>query len=121
MDPALYKDITTTRGLRYHYYFSAARDAQPTLLFAHGFPSTSADWRHQAAFFSAKGFGVIVPDMLGYGGTAKPEDPAAYVSSLITKDLVDLLDAEKIDKVIAIGHDWYVYVPQKCQGRGIEL
>ncbi|KAF8828303.1 hypothetical protein HHX47_DHR4000608 [Lentinula edodes] len=46
------------------------------------------------------------PHMLGYGGTAKPVDPHLYASSLITGDMVDLLDAEDVDEAIVIGHDW---------------
>lgn len=106
MDAALYKDVTTSRGIKYHYYYSPAAGVQPTLLFCHGFPSTSQDWRRIVPFFKEKGYGIIAPDMLGYGGTDKPTDPAAYVSSALTKDIVDILDAEKIDKVIAVGHDW---------------
>lgn len=105
MDPALYKDHTTSRGLKYHYWSSPAHGSKPTLLFCHGFPSTSRDWRFIAARFKEKGYGVIVPDMLGYGGTDKPEDLAAYTGSLLVQDLVDILDAERVDKVIVIGHD----------------
>ena len=106
MDASLYKITTTSRGLKYHYYFSPAQPSKPTLLFCHGFPSTSRDWRHIAPYFKSRGYGVLVVDMLGYGETAKPTDPAAYVLSLISKDLVDILDGEKLDKVVAIGHDW---------------
>lgn len=108
MDSSLFKDVTTTRGLKYHYYSSPAVDEKPTLLFLHGFPSTSYDWRHQVPFFKEKGYGLIVPDLLGYGGTDKPSDPASYKYSLMTADIVDILDAEKVDKVIPIGHDWLV-------------
>ncbi|EKM57396.1 uncharacterized protein PHACADRAFT_255121 [Phanerochaete carnosa HHB-10118-sp] len=66
----------------------------------------SRDWRHIVPHLKEKGYGVLAPDMLGYGETAKPTDPAAYVPSLISKDLVDILDAEKLDKVVAVGHDW---------------
>ncbi|KAF9455042.1 alpha/beta-hydrolase [Macrolepiota fuliginosa MF-IS2] len=106
MNPANYKDFTTARGLNYHYYFSAAKDAKPTLILMHGFPSTSYDWHNQATYLQEHGYGLIVPDMLGYGGTAKPIDPLQYKFSLITKDLIDILDAEKIEHCIAIGHDW---------------
>jgi pimeloyl-ACP methyl ester carboxylesterase len=75
-------------------------------LFLHGFPSTSYDWRKQVAFFGQEGYGLIVPDMLGYGGTAKPIDAAAYKQSLICADIVDILDAEKVGQAIVIGHDW---------------
>ena len=106
MNATSYKDLTSSRGLNYHYYFVPAQDSKHTLLFLHGFPNTSNDWRHQAVFFGAKGYGLIVPDMLGYGGTAKPANAEEYKASLIVKDVVDILDGEKIQKVIVIGHDW---------------
>ncbi|EKM57398.1 uncharacterized protein PHACADRAFT_208465 [Phanerochaete carnosa HHB-10118-sp] len=106
MDPSLYKNAVTSRNLTYHYYFSPAQPEKPTLLLCHGIPSTSYDWRYIVPVLEEKGYGVLAPDMLGLGETAKPADPAAYVPSLISKDLVDLLDAESLGKVIAIGHDW---------------
>ncbi|EKM52143.1 uncharacterized protein PHACADRAFT_151144 [Phanerochaete carnosa HHB-10118-sp] len=106
MDASLYKDTVTSRGLTYRYYFSPAQPSKPTLLFCHGFPSTSHDWRHICLVLKDKGYGVLVLDMLGYGKTDKPTDPAAYVPSLISRDIVDVLDVEKLAKVIAIGHDW---------------
>jgi soluble epoxide hydrolase / lipid-phosphate phosphatase len=106
MESSHFKDATTSRGLIYHYYFSPAQASKPTLLFCHGFPSTARDWRYIVPHFENQGYGVVVPDMLGYGGTDKPTDPAAYVGSAIVKDLVDILDSEGIQKVVAIGHDW---------------
>ncbi|EOA83491.1 uncharacterized protein SETTUDRAFT_164848 [Exserohilum turcica Et28A] len=49
---------------------------------------------------------IIIPDMLGYGGTDKPSDPAAYSFGLMTKDMTEILDAESVPKCISIGHDW---------------
>ncbi|KAF8998851.1 Alpha/Beta hydrolase protein [Cyathus striatus] len=107
MDSSLYKKSTTSRGLSYNYYFSKPAAGKPTLLFLHGFPSTSYDWRYQVALFQSRNYGIIVPDLLGYGGTDKPSDPALYAVTLIAKDVIDVLDAEGIsDRVIAVGHDW---------------
>lgn len=108
MDTSLYKRFTVSRGYEYNYYAVSASDDKPTLLFVHGFPSTSADWRRQVAYFKAKGYGLIVPDLLGYGHTAKPLEPEAYVYHLLAKDLVELVEAEGVAKAIAIGHDWFV-------------
>lgn len=108
-DPSLYRNMETSRGMDYHYYLSESKDNKPYLLFLHGFPCTSYDWRYQIAFFGDQGYGLVVPDMLGYGGTSKPVDPEEYKSSLLTKDLVEILDAEGIENVVVIGHDWYVY------------
>ncbi|KAF5353747.1 hypothetical protein D9758_008692 [Tetrapyrgos nigripes] len=102
----LFKDLNVTRGLNYHYYAVPANSGKPTLLFLHGYPSSRYDWRHQVSFFQDRGYGLIVPDMLGYGGTAKPLDPQFYASSLISKDIVDILDAEGTNQAVLIGHDW---------------
>lgn len=108
MDRASYKTVTTKRGFTYSYYASVrdVNSAKPTLLFLHGFPSTSYDWRRQVEFFVPKGFPVIVPDLLGYGGTDKPIDAQFYKWGDMAGDVIDILDAEKVEKVIAIGHDW---------------
>ena len=106
MDHSFYRNTAVSRGLIYHYYLSKAVNGKPNLLFCHGFPSKSNDWRYIVPYFKRRGYGIIVPDMLGYGGTDKPTDPSAYVGSKIAKDLVEILDAENIEKVIAIGHDW---------------
>jgi soluble epoxide hydrolase/lipid-phosphate phosphatase len=107
MDPSQYKDIAV-HGVQYHYYHSAPKLAsKPTLLFLHGFPSTSVDWVHQVPYFSNKGYGIIAPDMLGYGGTSKPEDPRAYAGPELAAQCIAILDAEGVDKAIIVAHDWY--------------
>src|SRR4051794_4685750 len=73
-----YKDVTVSRGYKYHYYFSAAAAGKPTLLLNHGFPSLAVDWYRQIVFFKKKGYGLVVPDQLGYGGTDRPEEPNVY-------------------------------------------
>ncbi|KAI0373441.1 alpha/beta-hydrolase [Pilatotrama ljubarskyi] len=106
MDPALYKDLRVSRGLTYHYFYAPASAGHPTLLFLHGFPSTSYDWHRQVEHFRPKGYGILVPDLLGAGGTSKPEDPDAFRFALIARDIVDILDAEGLEKVVGIAHDW---------------
>ncbi|KAH7888898.1 Alpha/Beta hydrolase protein [Phlebopus sp. FC_14] len=101
-----YRNSVTTRGFEYHYLSIPAQPGKPTLLFLHGFPSTSYDWYRQIEFFEPKGYGLVVPDMLGYGGTAKPVEPAAFLHTAIAQDIVDILDAEGSKDVFAIGHDW---------------
>ncbi|CDO74918.1 hypothetical protein BN946_scf184927.g2 [Trametes cinnabarina] len=106
MDPALYKDVTTSRGLTYHYYHSPAVAGKPTLLFLHGFPSSSYDWHRQVEYFQPKGYGLVIPDGLGVGGTSKPETLEAFRFAQIARDIADVLDATGVDQVIGIGHDW---------------
>ncbi|KAL0566076.1 hypothetical protein V5O48_015943, partial [Marasmius crinis-equi] len=107
LDPSNYKNTTVSRGITYNYYFSPPTNNQRSLVFLHGWPGLSYDWRFQIDFFKDAGYGIIVPDMLGFGGTDKPTDPEVYKPSLISRDIVDILDAEAIpDDVVVIGHDW---------------
>ncbi|KAJ3539372.1 hypothetical protein NMY22_g4767 [Coprinellus aureogranulatus] len=101
-----FKDTITSRGLRYHYYFSAPEAGKPTLLLIHGFPSLAVDWHPQITYFREKGYGIVAADQLGYGGTDKPANSAVYVHSLQAKDMVDILDHENVTDVVAVGHDW---------------
>ncbi|KAL1729056.1 Alpha/Beta hydrolase protein [Schizophyllum commune] len=44
--------------------------------------------------------------MLGYYPTDQPTDPRAYAGSLQAQDLLNIVEAEKVEGVIAVGHDW---------------
>jgi len=102
--------VQTKRGLNYNYLSTPPLSGKPVILFLHGFPSTSNDWHHQVGYFSAKGFGLVVPDMLGYGGTDKPTKLKDYSLNNMAADMIDILDAESIKKCFAAGHDWSVYL-----------
>ncbi|KAJ7731603.1 Alpha/Beta hydrolase protein [Mycena metata] len=118
MDFNLYKasskDTTVPRPgvtFNYRYFFSPAAEGKPTVLFLHGFPSNGYEcWRHQAAFFVDLGFGVLIPDLLGYGGTSKPQEVEAYAKSLMAGDIISILEKENLQgkgtRIYAIGHDW---------------
>ncbi|EMD63544.1 hypothetical protein GGP41_005800 [Bipolaris sorokiniana] len=118
------KTLKTSRGYTYTYYTSAGDSSLPTLLFQHGFPDHAAMWQQVASGVKSLNHPIIIPDMLGYDGTDKPTDPAAYKFELMTKDIVEILDAEGAQKCISIGHDWgsmfasrlYQYHPERVVG-----
>ncbi|OAG21851.1 alpha/beta-hydrolase [Alternaria alternata] len=91
----------------YRYVFSQPlKSEKPYLLFLHGFPESSYGWINQIEYFKRHGYGIIAPDMLGYGGTDNPTDLEAFKLKTISSELVDLLDCEGIGQVVAIGHDF---------------
>lgn len=107
MDNLTKKTITTKRGFEYTYYVSPAAAGKPTLLLHHGFPDQAEEWEDLITnHLKPAGYGAIAPDLLGYGGTSKPTDPAAYKFGGMTADLLEIIDAEKVDKVVSLGHDW---------------
>jgi soluble epoxide hydrolase / lipid-phosphate phosphatase len=47
------------------------------------------------------GYRVIVPDMLGYGGTDKPLDVEEYSTQKLCADLAALLDVVGVSKAVS--------------------
>ncbi|KAL3497122.1 Alpha/Beta hydrolase protein [Aspergillus germanicus] len=99
------RHILSTKHTYSYAYHPPSTPSLPTILFLHGFPSSCYDWRHQIQFFSRQGYGVLAPDLLGYGGTSKPTDLNDYRSKKMAAEIIELLDHESIDKVHAVGHD----------------
>lgn len=104
--PEHFKSITTTDNLVYGYTRVLARSGKPTILFLHGYPSSSYHWLHQTRKCIDAGYGVVAPDLLGYGTTSKPEDYHQYDCVRMSKHVAEILDAEKVPRVIGVGHDW---------------
>ncbi|KAL9076206.1 MAG: hypothetical protein Q9157_003763 [Trypethelium eluteriae] len=84
-----------------------SHSSRGTILFLHGFPSASYDWRHQIDHFSALGYRILAPDLLGYGDTDKPTELEPYAFKSMAADIIALLDYEGVeDKVHMVGHDF---------------
>ncbi|PPQ80396.1 hypothetical protein CVT26_008301 [Gymnopilus dilepis] len=115
------RSTVTKRGFVYSYYYSAPRASRPTILFLHGFPSTHEDWSAQISYFSAKGYGIIAPDLLGFGGTSAPEDVNDYKILDIAGDVADILSHQKVNKVIGVAHDWGSVVLARLLNAHIDL
>lgn len=104
--PQLAKSHILSTSHTYSYAYHPPTNASlPTILFLHGFPSSCYDWRHQINFFSQEGYGVLVPDLLGYGNTAKPTTLEDYKTRRMAAEVIELLDHEGINKFHAVGHD----------------
>jgi pimeloyl-ACP methyl ester carboxylesterase len=105
--PTISKSSRLPNGTTYSYVHIEPQGKKPWILFLHGFPSASYDWRHQINFFRELGYGILCPDLLGYGGTDKPTDLEAYRLKKMSEEVVAILDAEGVDKVLAVAHDWF--------------
>ncbi|GKT65077.1 hypothetical protein ColTof4_07466 [Colletotrichum tofieldiae] len=59
------RSVTIPTGTTYRYVFSPPIEPQkPYLLFLHGFPESSYEWRYQIEYFKQQGYGIIAPDLL---------------------------------------------------------
>ncbi|KAI1452434.1 alpha/beta-hydrolase [Annulohypoxylon moriforme] len=116
------KTIITARGFTYSYYVSTGDSVRPTLLLQHGFPDNAHLWDGIARQLTQ--YNLIVPDLLGYSNTSKPTDLTAYSYAGLSDDMVEILDAEHVEKVISVGHDFgsiiaqrlYVHHPNRVEG-----
>ncbi|KAK4495966.1 hypothetical protein PRZ48_013234 [Zasmidium cellare] len=117
MDQLQKKQIETKRGFTYTYYISPAEKAdasKPVLLLAHGWPDNAHMWQWVVPHLLKTKNRLVIPDLLGYGGTSKPTDPKDYEISAMVGDVVEIFKAEKIDsKIIPCGHDWGSYFAQR--------
>ncbi|KAJ7734027.1 epoxide hydrolase [Mycena maculata] len=87
-------------------FVDANPDGRTTLLCLHGFPDLSYGYWHQIGPWARAGFRVVVPDMLGYGGSDAPVDPAQYTTKRLAADLAALLTLLGVARAVVIGHDW---------------
>ncbi|KAJ4997354.1 Bifunctional epoxide hydrolase 2 [Colletotrichum sp. SAR 10_66] len=112
MDAIPSKTIQISHEITYRYYISKSTQQNlPTVLFLHGFPSSAADFSPQITHLITRGYDVLAPDLLGYGGTSKPDDPKEYVWRAMSAHIAAILEAEDLTTVVGVGHDlgsWFL-------------
>jgi pimeloyl-ACP methyl ester carboxylesterase len=78
----------------------------PPLLLLHGWPQHWWCWRRLIPRLAER-HRVLAPDLRGWGWSSAP--PGDYAKATFARDMVALLDAEGIDRVSVMGHDWGGY------------
>jgi haloacetate dehalogenase len=79
----------------------------PPLLLLHGYPQTHLMWRKLAPRLAAE-FTVVIPDLRGYGDSAKPPagtDYANYAKRALAQDQVETMAALGFERFSVAGHD----------------
>ncbi len=106
MDVFSRKESTSSHNLTYNYYHSPPVSSKklPNLLFLHGFLDSAEMWSEVAPRFHSLGYGVLAPDILGFGGSLRPTDPELYNYEDASNDYCELLDHD--DRIIVIDHNW---------------
>lgn len=93
--------------LNVQYAEDGPQDGPPVILF-HGWPYDIYSYVEVAPMLAAAGYRVIAPFFRGYGGTRFLSAKTARngQQAAIAKDIIDLMDALKIDKAVLAGYDW---------------
>jgi pimeloyl-ACP methyl ester carboxylesterase len=87
----------TVEGHRVHYYVTGPSGGPPVVL-VHGLGGRSEDWRNLAPYLVHAGFRVYMPDLLGYGRSAKPAD-FSYSIPAEAEMVVDFMNALGLKQV----------------------
>jgi haloacetate dehalogenase len=88
-------------------YDGAPSPERPPLLLLHGFPQTHAMW-HKVAERLRRSFTLVLPDLRGYGDSAKPEGPSdhsAYSKRTMALDVLILMRGLGFEQFFVCGHD----------------
>jgi pimeloyl-ACP methyl ester carboxylesterase len=95
-------------GLLYVGYAEAGPADGPAVILLHGWPYDIHSFAEVAPLLAAAGYRVIAPYARGYGSTLFLSDATMRngQSSALARDIVDFLDALKIEKPILAGFDW---------------
>ena len=89
------------------YHLRAVEQGEgPLVLMIHGFPGLAWSWRHQMEPLAGAGFRAVAIDSLGYGGSDRPTDPAAYDADHMQAYLIALLDHYGAEKAVIVGQDF---------------
>lgn len=125
MDSLQRKELLVDADLLYIYYTSPPKDGLPTLLLLHGCPDTASLWSELiSTHLLPAGYGVIAPDLIGYGATGQLENFKRHSLAEVCKHLLVILGSERLETVIVLGHDFgaalaskmYSYHPQHVAG-----
>lgn len=89
-------------------YAEAGPADGPVVILLHGWPYDIHSFVDVAPLLASKGYRVIVPYLRGYGTTRflSSETVRNGQQSVIAVDIIDLMDALKIEKAIFAGFDW---------------
>jgi pimeloyl-ACP methyl ester carboxylesterase len=96
-------------GVTYNYIHALPPNGSKpinTIFLIHGWPDLSFGWRYQIPLLTSLGFQVVVPDMMGYGGTDAPDSTAFYTFKRAADDIASLAAQLGLSRIVLGGHDW---------------
>jgi pimeloyl-ACP methyl ester carboxylesterase len=100
--PGVRRSFVDARGVRFHVTEAGPPDARPVLAL-HGWPQHHYLYRHLLAD-PPPGMRIIAPDLPGYGWSGPP--PHRWAKEDVASDVLALLDALGLARILLVGHDW---------------
>lgn len=85
-----------------------SRDAQPVIVFLHGWCDGSPSWADTIVEFSTE-FRCLAPDMRGHNRSGRPHDHC-YAPEALSNDVIALCEALSIEYPVLVGHSFGGYL-----------
>jgi pimeloyl-ACP methyl ester carboxylesterase len=104
--PNYLDDLPGLEGLRVHYLDEGPRDTAVTALCLHGNPSWAYLYRHMIPVFGAAGLRVVAPDLIGFGRSDKPVDPAWHTFDKHRSMLMRFIERLELKNILLVCQDW---------------
>lgn len=96
------RSFVQARGVRFHVTESGPEDGRPVLAL-HGWPQHH--WVYKGLLADPPpGLRIIAPDLPGYGWSGPA--PHRWAKDDVADDVLALMDALGLDRVLLVGHDW---------------
>ena len=99
-DIHLEENVLTRNGCELHYWLTGPKN-RPLMIMTHGASINHLEFEPQLADF-AKQYRLLLWDVRGHG-LSRPADPHFSVKEAV-QDLIALLDSQKVDSAILLGH-----------------
>jgi pimeloyl-ACP methyl ester carboxylesterase len=100
---SLYEGSSFLYGGKVLVHYRTVGHGSQSILFLHGFASSSTTWQDMAGFFPADKYTLILLDLKGFGRSAKPKDAAYSI-----EDQADLVRAfiheRQLSSLVLVGH-----------------
>ncbi len=100
------RSFVEARGVRFHVTEAGPADGRPVIAL-HGWPQHHWVYRDLLAD-PPPGLRIIAPDLPGYGWSGPA--PHKWAKEDVATDMLALMDAMGLDRVLLVGHDWGGYV-----------
>ena len=99
-----YFDIESQRQpLQMAYSYLAGSEGKPVVVLLHGKNFNGDYWAPTARFLNQLGYGVLIPDQVGFGKSSKPEHYQFSFPALATHTR-NLMTSLEIDRAVVMGH-----------------
>jgi len=100
------RSFVEAHGVRFHVTEAGPADGRPVLAL-HGWPQHHWEYRDLLAD-PPPGMRIIAPDLPGYGWSGPA--PHKWAKEDVASDVLALLDALGLDRVLLVAHDWGAFV-----------